>query len=140
MRFIHCETYQGSIAAAQLEFPNCELYSESDIEASTGIISPVVIDQLGDMVFLAPVATVDAAVAAAKAHIEQRNSSYIDSVLEDKMPAGNAVQHFKDCGIPLEMVPPMVIEQPYFAMYKIPQIRCLLPENASSAIAAEWIA
>ena len=114
MQFIHCEIYQGAIAAAHIEFSSRELYDSSETEGVPQVISPVVIDQIGDADFLQPVATVEEAITAAKTRIEQRNSSYMSHVIEDRIPGNNAVQHFKDCGIPLESLPPIVIERPYF--------------------------
>lgn len=125
MQFIHCEPYQGAIAAAHVEFPSRELYGKSKTTSEFQVISPVVIDQLGGVTFLRPAATVDAAIAAARAQIELNNRSYMDYVIEDRMPAENAFQHFNDCGIPLEMVPPLAIEQPYFLPSLTSPIECL---------------
>lgn len=136
MRFVHCEVYQGAIAAAQLEYPTRDLYGDSGLNPVPGVITPVVVDQLGDMVFLPVVATVDEAIAAAKGHIEERNRSYVDSVLEDKMPAASAVQHFEDCGVPLELVPSLATERPYYPPYPFPQIQCLVPNAVPNAVAA----
>ena len=114
MRFIHCETYQGAIAAAHIEFPAQELYGPSSITFAPQVISPVVIDQVGSVDFLMPVSTVEEAIAAAKTKIEQNNRAYMNHVIEDRAPNNNAVQHFQDCGIPSENVPPMATEWPYF--------------------------
>lgn len=140
MRFIHCETFQGAIAAAQLEYPSRELYGESGIELDSEIITPIVIDQLGDITFLGPVKTVEEAVGAAKAYIEHRNRSYVDSVLEDRMSPTRAVQHFEDCGIPLEVVPPLAIDRPYFLPCPIASIPCLLPTTTPAVMAPGSVA
>ncbi|MEO0985795.1 MAG: hypothetical protein AAFY20_09615 [Cyanobacteria bacterium J06639_14] len=113
MQFIHCETYQGAIAAVHVEFPTQELYGSYENMPSERIISPVVIDQVGDVCFLLPVSTVDEAIASAKAHIENRNHSYINHIIEDNVPSNNAIQHFEECGIPLAMVPFLKTEDSY---------------------------
>ena len=128
MQFIHSEPYQGAIAAAHVEFPARELYGKSKKTFESQTISPVVIDQLGGVTFLPPTETVDEAIAAARDQIERNNRSYMDYVIEDRMPAENAVQHFNDCGIPLEMVPPLAVERPYFLPSLSSPIGCLFSE------------
>ena len=134
MQFIRCETYQGAIAAAHVEFPTQELYEQSDAnprfclptqerhsraEVNSGfrVVCPVVINQLGEATFLPPVSTIDEAIAAARAEIEINNHSYMDYVMQNMVTATNAIQHFQDCGIPLEMVPPLALDRPYFPTY-----------------------
>lgn len=133
MRFIRCEVHQGAIAAAQLEYPTRDLYSDSTLEPVPGVITPVVIDQLGDMTFLPSVESVHDALAAARSHIEGRNRSHVSSVLEDRMPANKAIQHFEDCGIPLELVPSLATERPYYPHYPFPQVQCLTPDAVPNA-------
>ena len=123
MQFIHCEIYQGAIAAAHVEFPTQELYGTSETNPESCVICPVVIDQLGGSTFLPPVNTVEEAIASARTQIEVNNRSYMDYVISDRVVASNAVQHFKNCGIPLEMVPPLALEQPYFPAYSTVSIQ-----------------
>ncbi|MGF1522934.1 MAG: hypothetical protein ACFBSF_11520 [Leptolyngbyaceae cyanobacterium] len=113
MQFIHCEIYQGAIAAVHLEFPTQELYGVSETLPSTRVISPVVIDQVGTINLLPPVNTVDQAIAIAKAQIEYNNESYVNHLLQDDVPAKNIAQHIEDCGIPVELAP-HVVESSYF--------------------------
>ncbi|MEL6381780.1 MAG: hypothetical protein AAFQ89_04775 [Cyanobacteria bacterium J06626_18] len=113
MQFIHCEIYQGAIAAVHLEFPTQELYGVSETLPSKRVISPVVIDQIGTISLLPPVSTVDKAIAIAKAQIERDNKSYVNHLMQDDVPAQNAVQHIEDCGIPTELVPRLAVEQSY---------------------------
>ncbi|MBE7382058.1 MAG: hypothetical protein F6J95_011670 [Leptolyngbya sp. SIO1E4] len=136
MRLIHCETYQGAIAAAHVEFPNRELYGSSEMKPDTGVISPVVIDQLGETTLLPPVRNVDEAIAAARAEIERKNRSYIDSVIDDRVPAANAVQHFEDCGIPLELVPPLATERPYNLPRPSTPMQCLISQTIPNTVSA----
>ena len=103
MQFIHCETYQGAMAAVHLEFPTRELYGPSEPSLGAQVISPVVIDQLGEAHFLLPVRTVEEAIALAKTQIEQNNYAYMVHVRENRVPAENAVRHFEDCGISAEL-------------------------------------
>ncbi|MGF1521088.1 MAG: hypothetical protein ACFBSF_02040 [Leptolyngbyaceae cyanobacterium] len=123
MQLIHCEIYQGAIAAAHVEFPSRPLYGRAETQSDARIISPVVINQLGGTTFLSPVSTVEEAITSAKAQIEHNNRSYMDYVIADKVAAENAVQHFEACGIPPEMVPPLALEQPYFPTYSTVPIR-----------------
>lgn len=120
MRLIQCETYQGSIAAAHVEYPTRELHGGSEAQPDPGVISPVIIDQSGEIAFLSPVETADEAIAVAKAQIERNNRAYVDHVLDSRVPADNAVQHFQDCGIPLEIVPPLPVGRPYYPGYPTP--------------------
>ena len=124
MQLIHCEIYQGAIAAAHVEFPAQKLHGQSERFPDVQIISPVVIDQLGGTTFLSPVSTVEDAIAKARVQIERNNRSYMNYVIEDKVTAKNAVQHFEACGIPPEMVPPLALDQPYFPAYAALPIRC----------------
>ncbi|MEL6381060.1 MAG: hypothetical protein AAFQ89_01025 [Cyanobacteria bacterium J06626_18] len=117
MQLIHCEIYQGAIAAAHVEFPARILHGQSERRSDARIISPVVINQLGGTTFLSPVSTVEEAIASARAQIEHNNRSYMEYVISDRVTAENAVQHFEACGIPPEMVPPLALEQPYFPTY-----------------------
>lgn len=114
MRFVYSEIYQGSIAAAHVEVSTQELVQGGEQAMNPEVLSPVVIDQAGEIVFLAPAGTVAAAIATAKAYIEQNNRRYIDHVLQSNVPPENAIQHFQDCGIPLELIPPLVVERPYY--------------------------
>lgn len=114
MQFIHIETHQGAIAAAHSESPTRQLYGQLDNSLAPQVISPVVIDQMGVVTFLRPVRSVDEAIAVAKRQIETDNRSYMNYVIKDRVAAANAVQHFEDCGIPLEMVPPLATDRPYF--------------------------
>lgn len=104
MQFIHCEIYQGEIAAAHLEFPVRELYGPSDRTLESQVIRPVVFDQIGEVIFLHPVRTLDEAIAVAKTQIERNNYSYMAYMMEELVPADNAVQHFEDCGMPVERI------------------------------------
>lgn len=140
MRFIHCEIFQGALAAAQLEYPTRELYGNYDAEPAAGVINPVVLDQLGEVTLLPSVDTVAEAIAAAKSYIEQRNRSYVNSVLEDRMPASSAVQHFEDCGIPIEAVPQLALERPYYPNYPSPFIQYLVPDTVPGVPVAKWLA
>lgn len=115
MRFIHCETYQGSIVAVHAEFPQRQLHGSAELAEVATVISPVVIDQLGEVTFLSSVDTAEAAIAAAKAQIESNNRLYMDHVLEDNTSIKNAVQHFKDCGIALDTILP-IAENHYYPM------------------------
>ena len=51
MQSIHCKTYQGAIAAAQIEFPDRELYGPSKPSLEAQVISPVIIFNLGRPAF-----------------------------------------------------------------------------------------
>ncbi|MGF1520737.1 MAG: hypothetical protein ACFBSF_00270 [Leptolyngbyaceae cyanobacterium] len=134
MRFVHCETYQGAIAAVHVEFPTRNLYGTSQETVDSGIITPVVMKHFGDGIFLSPVSTVAEAIAAAKAHIEQENRCYVDQVISDQIPASEAVQHFQDCDIPLEIVPPLAMERPYYAPCLPGPTQCLLSRQGPSMV------
>ncbi|MEL6382341.1 MAG: hypothetical protein AAFQ89_07695 [Cyanobacteria bacterium J06626_18] len=134
MRFVHCETYQGAIAAVHVEFPTQSLYGNSQESNETGIISPVVMKHFGDGIFLSPVSTVAEAIAAAKAHIEQENRCYVDQVINDQIPASEAVQHFQDCDIPLDIVPPLAIERPYYTPLLPGPMQCVLSRRGLNMI------
>lgn len=140
MRFIHCETYQGAIAAVSVEYPTRQLYKRSESKPDSEVISPVVIDQIGEVNFLPPVDTIDEAVATAKAEIERRNRCHVNSVLDDRVSAAEAVQHFEDVGIPLEMVPPLALERPYYIPCPSPPLRYILPHVPFEVITAEQVA
>ena len=134
MRFVHCETYQGAIAGVHIEFPNRNLYETSQESVASAIISPVVMKHFGDSIFLHPVSTVAEAIAAAKAHIEQENRDYVDQVINDQIPASEAVQHFQDCGIPLEIVPPLAMERPYYTPRLSGPMQCLLSSRGFNMV------
>ena len=119
MQYIHCRLYQGSIAAVHVEFPAQELYGSCESEPETKVISPVTINQLGDVTFLPAVNSVDEAIAAAEAQIERDNRYYVEHVVETGVPAQNAIQHFQDCGISSESIQSSIRKHPYSS-------RCLL--------------
>ncbi|MEO0986378.1 MAG: hypothetical protein AAFY20_12610 [Cyanobacteria bacterium J06639_14] len=134
MRFIHCEIFQGAIAAVHVEFPRRRFYDRVEGESEASVITPVVMKHFGEAIFLAPVDSVDEAIAAAKEHIEGENRSYINQVIGDQVPASEAIQHFQDCDIPLEMVPPLVAERPHYPPYPSPLAQVLISQAISPTV------
>ena len=129
MRFVHCETYQGAIAAVHVESTSRERDGRLPTESDLGIISPVVLTHFGESTFLPSVGTIAEAIASAKAHIERENQAYIHQVLDDRIAASEAVQHFQNCAIPLEMVPTLVTELPYYPLQPLFPVCCSLSKG-----------
>ncbi|NER79681.1 MAG: hypothetical protein F6K42_08875 [Leptolyngbya sp. SIO1D8] len=134
MRLIHCETYQGAIAAAHIEFPSRELYGTSEMKPDSGVISPVVIDQIGEVSFLPAVSDVSEAIAAAKAQIEHRNRTYVDHITMDEVSTTNAMQHLEDCGIPSELIPTSTTDYPYYPPCPSSDLHGILSRAVSEAV------
>lgn len=139
MKFVHCETHQGAIAAVHIEFPTRKPYNSLPVTFDVGVISPVVMTHFGETAFLPSVDTVAEAIASARAHIERENKLYINQVLDDQIPASEAIQHFEDCAIPLEMVPTLVTERPYYPPHPLLPIGCLLPQGSRTRVIDDGI-
>lgn len=133
MKLVHCETYQGAVAAVHIEQATRELYGPGNQTSETEVISPIVIMHFGEATFLSPVSSIHDAIAAAKIRIEHENRSYVNHVLRDRVPTAQAIQHFQDCGIPLEIVPPLPESAPYYPAFPSPLYQNLLAYDLACA-------